>query len=411
MESVTLTLVPVGPASEHEGFLESLRDAWPAHAPLPDFSVDPDALDPRDIAVLLLKDQAHESALVKMIDVLDDQRRTLVVVAPPDRIERLSRLGAGVVCLSNDLGAAPVAFALSALVQQRVGTRALLHEHDAFMRTHRGLAREMQHIREELQLAARVQREFMPKSLPETPGLEVASLFRPCGYVSGDIYDVVRLDERHVGFFIADAVGHGVPAALMTMVLSHGMCMKEIQGNEYRIIPPAEVLRRCNDALIAGNLPSDRFLTAAYGVIDTQSHVVELAGAGHPPPVLVGPSGSRSIETEGPLLGVFPGAEFDAVRFTIEPDETLVLYSDGFETAFPEAEDESGAFSRRMPTLHYLEHFKQVGGARAEDGCLTAAFAELARSVDSQNGSLHQVDDITALAFARAAKPALTAAA
>ena len=341
--------------------------------------------------------------------MLDDQRRTLAVIAPPERVERLVRLGAGVVCLPSDLSFESIALSLSALVQQRGATRALLHEHDAFMRTHKGMAREMQHIREELQLAARVQREFMPKRLPETPGLEVASLFRPCGYVSGDIYDIVRLDERHVGFFIADAVGHGVPAALMTMVLSHGMQMKEVRGSVMRIIPPSEVLKRCNDALIAGNLPTDRFLTGVYGVIDTRSHVVELAGAGHPPPVLVGPNGSRAIETEGPLLGVFPDADFDAVRFTIEPEETLVVYSDGFETAFPELEIEgaSEGYSRKLPTLRYMDHFMRVGGSRAEAGDLQRAFEELAESVDSQHGSLHQVDDITALAFARAPQAAL----
>src|SRR5688572_9036270 len=72
----------------------------------------------------------------------------------------------------------------------------------------------MHRLDEELRLAARIQQDFLPKMLPQVGPVHFHTLFRPAGYVSGDLYDVTRLDERHVGFYIADAVGHGVPAAL-----------------------------------------------------------------------------------------------------------------------------------------------------------------------------------------------------
>ena len=387
--------------------------AWPAGVPGVRFKPEPlpAAHQPvRDLSGITLIDVGPAGdlrTLAHLIDRLDDLRRAIIVLAPASRLAALERVGEGVVVLPRESDPAAIALALSALVQRRAGVELLLSEHDALQRSQNGLQREMEHIRDELQLAARVQREFMPKRLPETPGIEVAALFRPCGYVSGDIYDVVRLDEHHVGFFIADAVGHGVPAALMTMVLSHGMNMKEIRGNEYRIVPPSQVLQRCNDALIAGNMPSDRFLTAAYGVIDSRTLSVRFAGAGHPAPVIVSPRGSRTIETEGPLLGVFPGAEFEETTFTLDEDETLVLYSDGFETAFPETPETTistaapSGFSRRLPTTHYLGHFARLAGASREPGGLRQAFAELTEAVDHQSGSLHQVDDITALALAR----------
>ena len=158
METVTLTIVPVGP-SDPGAFVRALEGVWPAHAPAPTIEIGENASDPLDIVLFTLDDPAHEGALIKLIDVLDDQRRTLVVLAPPERVERLARLGDGVVCLPSDLSMESIALSLSTLVQQRGATRSLLHEHDAFMRTHKGMAREMQHIREELQLAARVQRE------------------------------------------------------------------------------------------------------------------------------------------------------------------------------------------------------------------------------------------------------------
>ena len=59
---------------------------------------------------------------------------------------------------------------------------------------------------EELRLASKLQRDFLPRSLPEIGRVRFHTLFRPAGYVSGDLYDVARLDEKHVGFFVADAV-------------------------------------------------------------------------------------------------------------------------------------------------------------------------------------------------------------
>jgi len=408
-----ISVVDLGAASgDPARRLRPIIDAWPASAgPPPELHAvsPPESAAPLDLSsvVVLLADEPGER-LSRTIDRIDDLRRTIVVIAPPEALARAPRLGVGVAPLSSDLAPAAAALVLAALMTRQAASDLLLSEHDALRRSQSGLEREMAQIRDELQLAARVQREFMPKRLPECPGLEIAAIFRPCGYVSGDIYDVVRLDETRVGFFIADAVGHGVPAALMTMVLSHGMSMKEIRGSEYHVVAPGEVLRRCNDALIAGNLPSDRFLTAGYGVIDTATMHVRYAGAGHPPPMVVGAGEARAIETDGPLLGVFPGVEFEETEFTLEAGETLVLYSDGFETAFPDApETEDGVgFSRRLPTTRYLDHFARIDEARREAGSLAQAFAQLATAVDAQSGSLHQVDDITALAIAPAHRAA-----
>ncbi|HAU37257.1 MAG TPA: hypothetical protein DCX07_06020, partial [Phycisphaerales bacterium] len=65
---------------------------------------------------------------------------------------------------------------------------------------------------EEMRLAARLQRDFLPRRLPEVGPARFGVLYRPATWVSGDIYDILRLDETHVGFYVADAVGHGMPA-------------------------------------------------------------------------------------------------------------------------------------------------------------------------------------------------------
>jgi len=103
---------------------------------------------------------------------------------------------------------------------------------------------------QELQLARRIQESFLPQTLPELPRVRFAVTYRPCGHVGGDFYDVFRLDERHVGLYVADAMGHGVPASLLTIFVKKSIRAKEISGRSYRLVPPDDVLQKLNRDLI-----------------------------------------------------------------------------------------------------------------------------------------------------------------
>ena len=76
---------------------------------------------------------------------------------------------------------------------------------------------------------------FFPSSCRNS-GVRFHTLFRPAGYVSGDLYDIMRLDETHVGFYMADAVGHGMPAALLTMFIKNALVTKQIGPEGYRLL-------------------------------------------------------------------------------------------------------------------------------------------------------------------------------
>ena len=95
-------------------------------------------------------------------------------------------------------------------------------------------------LAEQLRMAGLVQRDFLPTKLPNCDQLQWATTFWPAEWVSGDIYDVARLDEQHIGFYIADVVGHGMPAALLTIFLKQTLIMRETTGNKYRIFSPAQ---------------------------------------------------------------------------------------------------------------------------------------------------------------------------
>ncbi|MHC4129257.1 MAG: PP2C family protein-serine/threonine phosphatase, partial [Planctomycetota bacterium] len=155
---------------------------------------------------------------------------------------------------------------------------------------------------------------------------------------SGDIYDVIRLDDDHLGVFLADAVGHGVSAALMTMVICQSLTTRVADGSSSRILDPADVLNRLNQQMLRQRLHPSRFATAIYAVIDCQRRRATVAAAGHPPPLLVHEGGGVDpLTAGGGLLGVFEDEVYDQVEVDLAVDDRLLLYTDGFEQARPPA--------------------------------------------------------------------------
>jgi len=252
-----------------------------------------------------------------------------------------------------------------------------------------GVSGEMERMHEEMELAATVQRDFLPRELPVNEAVEFGILYRPSSYVSGDIYDVTQIDDERIGFFLADATGHGVPAALMTVLVSRGLNMSEAAAAG---MSPGETLSRLNDELASRSGCGRRFATAICGILNTRTYEATLACAGHPPPLIVSPQGVREVEVSGSLLGVFPDEHYDNVSVSLIPGERLVLFTDGFELAFPTPDQDLGR--RRLPTRKYMDEF-----ANLSSGSLPDAIKSLESQIDAQAGSLHQVDDLTVLAL------------
>jgi serine phosphatase RsbU (regulator of sigma subunit) len=241
----------------------------------------------------------------------------------------------------------------------------------------------MARLDEELRLAGRIQQDFLPRILPQVGRARFHTLFRPAGYVSGDLFDVVRLDSHHVGFWIADAVGHGMPAALLTMFIKHGMITREVTNTGYTLLTPGETLGRLNAALVEQNLTQATFATAIYGIVDTQTLDVQIARAGHPSPLRITAEGVlEDIPGSGGLLGIFPDEVFETTRITLEPGQRLLFYSDGVELTFG-----SGDASE---TTHWRTELQSRTHLPSED-----LMADLVGYLDNQQGSLAPKDDLT----------------
>jgi sigma-B regulation protein RsbU (phosphoserine phosphatase) len=219
-------------------------------------------------------------------------------------------------------------------------------------------------IDHELELARRVQLSFLPPAFPEVPECRFAVHYSLRGRVGGDFYDVFRLDENHIGFYVADVVGHGVAASLLTIFIKKGVRGKDVIGQQYRLVPPGEVLQRLNRDLIAQAIAEAPFITMVYVVLNHRTGALEFARAGHPYPLyLPGEGIARDWQIEGSLMGE---TEFRVQTHQLQPGDRVLLYSDGIDAAqyadLPAGIDSLRACAlkhRALPIEEFVERLAQ----------------------------------------------------
>lgn len=189
-----------------------------------------------------------------------------------------------------------------------------------------GAARlEMQE--QELERAREIQQSLLPKDIPQLPGFEVATAWRPARMVGGDYFDVLRLGENRLAICIADVVGKGVSAALL-MANVQATVRAFARDSE----SPAWVCSRVNSVL-CGNIASEKFVTFFYGVLDADKRTLQYCNAGHPSPILVSKDSTRQLPAGDAVLGVFPTWKYQNSIITLSPGDRLLLFTDGITEA------------------------------------------------------------------------------
>lgn len=247
------------------------------------------------------------------------------------------------------------------------------------------LNRHFAELDQEMQLATRLQRDFLPREMPKFDRAHFATLFRPATWVSGDIYDVYRVDEKHVAFYVADAVGHGVAAGLLTMLIKQAMRSKVVSQDSYHVLTPGETMGRLNSALLEQDLKNSQFVTACYCLLNTETMELSYSRGGHPYPLHVTADGGiRELKVEGGLLGIFVTQDFPFVTIQLRPGEKIVLYSDGIESMLISGRDKATG----LPV--FTSAFAEAVRYPAEP-CI----ANMIRHIESQEGSLSPEDDST----------------
>ena len=179
----------------------------------------------------------------------------------------------------------------------------------------------------DLQRAEVIQRSLLPGSPPDIPGFCVHTLYRPGHNVGGDLFDIVKVDDRHLVLVIADASGHGVSAAMLSVLFKHRLAFVDSLG---RPLGPSEALKQVNRSLLAGPTTPGMFVTCIYCLLDIEQRKAVIASAGHSPAIRVGRfGGAEPIEHTGPALGLYRDAVFAECEFELGEQDQLLFYTDG----------------------------------------------------------------------------------
>ncbi len=191
-----------------------------------------------------------------------------------------------------------------------------------------------------LQAAAEIQMKLLPDKPPVYPGFEFATMFRSSTSVSGDLYDFIPLSETRIGVVLGDVKGHGIPAALLMVMIQTA---SRLLCNETD--SPSTILKRIN-TLLFHNTDLEQFATMVYGILDLDTGLFTYANGGHCPPIHFisrnnnteqnntdTPNHSRTkvalLETGGMLIGAFDIATFSSDTCQLSQGDVLILYTDG----------------------------------------------------------------------------------
>ncbi|WP_243725673.1 SpoIIE family protein phosphatase [Actinomadura rubrisoli] len=190
------------------------------------------------------------------------------------------------------------------------------------------LAHSEQEAAERNRLALQLQRAIMPptRGPVHTPGLRVAVRYRPAEHdhlVGGDWYDAAVLPAGHVLLCVGDVAGHGIDAATGMVVLRNAL-----RGLAATGAGPGQLLSWLN--LVAHHLTDNVTATALCGLYDPATRTLRWARAGHLPPVLVRDGRATTLPmVRGMMLGALDDSDYDESHVTLEPDDTLLMYTDG----------------------------------------------------------------------------------
>jgi sigma-B regulation protein RsbU (phosphoserine phosphatase) len=322
--------------------------------------------------------------LESVVQNLQNHAVPVVVMLSAEHADaHIRKYGDSALYIRPDESAEMIQGRLLTLLDMRRSIQLLHTEIDRLKTVSQPLNSYFSQVNEEMRIASRLQRDFLPEKPPEVEGIKFATIFRPASWVSGDIYDISRLDENHIGFYIADAVGHGMPAALLTMFIKRAMVTKIIDGSSYSLVEPGDALKQLNADMVAQELNNFQFATCCYGLLNTETLRLRVASAGHPAPMHILADGQMNeLELTGSLLGVFPEQQYDTMEVQIRSGEKILMYSDGVELAFvDEGPDKPLRFRKEFGNLAELD--------------IQTMCHKLVEIINREEGSLHPRDDVT----------------
>lgn len=274
-------------------------------------------------------------------------------------------------------------------LEQRLGERHReLESHNQLLTNANGK------MKRDLDAAAQIQQAFLPGRGQDIPGIQFHWHYSPCTELAGDMLNVLRLDENHVGIYMLDVSGHGVQAALMAVTAcrylsshqdaSSVLWERPDGASDYRLRSPAAAAEQLNARFVAQSL-TEQFFTLIYGILDQRTGEFRYTVAGHPPPVHVTACGrSVLLFGEGLPIGIAE-TTYDEHTIQLASDDRLVFYSDGVTECMNVADEVFGN-ARLLHSLH-----------RDAEQSLDATLSNILSHIQAWSGDVPFHDDVSVL--------------
>lgn len=261
----------------------------------------------------------------------------------------------------------------------------LKNKADQLQKTYHELQAASKLMIDDLALARDIQQKLMPdpgKFIDLPVGSQLAVRYLPVNQVGGDIYDLVYLSHNRFRLFLADATGHGVQGALVTMLIRSEYNLLRKKG-----IAPDQLLKRLNDSFSRQFADLSLIFTAVAVDIDFATKEISYSSAGHPLQFLTCDGKTRTLKTHGKPIGIIENIEYELKKLKYEQNFSVLLFSDGYSEA-QNAEKEE--FSERR-ILEYFSAVSELPAAQVLTG--------LHQKVISFCAGAGFHDDITAIAL------------
>jgi serine phosphatase RsbU (regulator of sigma subunit)/DNA-binding NarL/FixJ family response regulator len=309
-----------------------------------------------------------------------------LVLAPISTAESPEPVGGIYVARRRDPGAVadllPTVKSLAAQISSALQSARIQAQTEA----HQKIARE-------LAMAGQIQASFLPRSVPNLPGWQLAVTLEPANETSGDFYDFIPLPDRRWGLVIADVSDKGLGAALY-MALSRTLLRTYAAEHPTR----PDLVLSATSRRILSDARAGLFVTVFYGILDPDTGLLTYCNAGHTPPYLVNPPRGGSIEVlakTGMALGAVEDTAWRQNTVRLEPGGLLLLCTDGIT----EAQNTLGEMFGRERLAAFLHNW--TAGLERPGRSAQETQAALLTAVRQFSGEAAQSDDMTLMVLVR----------
>lgn len=220
------------------------------------------------------------------------------------------------------------------ITERKEAERRLQEAKERTEAANRELTRKQRLLDQDLEAAAGIQKALLPSDLPRSSRLDLAWRFLPSQHIGGDMFSVFELSPDHIGMYLLDVSGHGVPSALVTVSVhemlhrSSGHVVQYLEDGGVNVAEPRWVADMLDQEYPLERF--EKFFTMFYAVLDVPSGILRYTNAGHPAPLLFRGGGEViALETGGSVIGMGQAGGFEQGEIALAPGDCLFCYTDG----------------------------------------------------------------------------------